>query len=136
MAMFCTGTLFLGAYLYAGYKPRHLIDWTGTSFVAAMYIIPIVGLVTKRSKLRFAPVELLGRASYNIYLAQMLFLLHVRTDRVSKHTQPLGTVEHQRDYLPVLRCAVLSGGISYYRMGALLCKAVDPEKANHSGWLG
>lgn len=73
IAMFCCGVLFLFAYQYMGYSPLYVIHWTGTSFIASMYVIPIVWFLLKRCKLHFAPVEFLGKASYHIFVMQMLY---------------------------------------------------------------
>lgn len=67
------GILFLVMYLYNGYKPTYLIHWTGTSVAAGLYISPVIWLVMRKCKLRFAPLELLGKASYHTFLAQMLY---------------------------------------------------------------
>ena len=72
-AMFCGGFLFLFAYLYLGYKPMCVIHWTGTSFAASMYIIPFVWFLIRKCKWHIAPLELLGKASYNIFVMQMLY---------------------------------------------------------------
>ena len=73
IGMFCCGFLFLCAYQFIGYEPRYVIHWTGTSFLASMYVVPVVWLLIKKCRLRFAPVEFLGRASYHIFVMQMLY---------------------------------------------------------------
>jgi len=75
--MFCTGVLFLCSYLYFGFKPKYVKDWVGTSFLASMYIVPVVWLLIRKCKLRFTPVEFLGKASYHIFAMQMLYYYSV-----------------------------------------------------------
>lgn len=71
--MFFAGAVFLYCYTYRGYTPKFITAWTGTSFLAAMYIIPFVQFFVQRTKIHFAPVELLGKASYQIFLSQMFY---------------------------------------------------------------
>ena len=73
IGMFCCGFLFLCAYMYMGYKPKYLIHWTGTSFLASMYIVPVAWLFIRKCKLRLMPIEFLGKASYHIFVMQMLY---------------------------------------------------------------
>ena len=75
VSMLCGG-LFLWAVCYGGYVPPIINHWTRTSFVAALYIMPIIGLVLgseKCSRMRCKPLEYLGKASYHIFLMQMFF---------------------------------------------------------------
>lgn len=70
------GIFFLWIYTYCHYTPHIVIYWTGTSFLAALYIMPVVGLLlcsTKLSSIKCPPIELLGKASYHIFLSQMFF---------------------------------------------------------------
>lgn len=73
IAMLCCGALFLYAYLYTGYQPIYVIHWTGTSFFAGLYIVPVVWLVIRKCKLHFVPIEFLGKASYHIFVMQMFY---------------------------------------------------------------
>lgn len=70
------GIFFIGIYSYCHYTPHIIIYWTGTCFLAALYIMPIIGLVlcsSRISKIKCPPLELLGKASYHIFLSQMFF---------------------------------------------------------------
>ena len=73
VAMFCVGIMFLAGYLYGGFKPKYVKDWVGTSFLASMYIVPVIWGLIRKCRLRFAPVEFLGKASYHIFVMQMLY---------------------------------------------------------------
>lgn len=76
------GIIFIWLYTYCNYTPYILIYWTGTSFLAALYIMPVIGLLlcsSKISRIKCLPLELLGKASYHIFLTQMFFINLLRT---------------------------------------------------------
>ena len=73
LASFFIGVAFIVAYQYLGYEPVILNMWTYTCFVSALYVLPVIGQLIRRGTLRCRPLELLGRASYNVYLMQMLY---------------------------------------------------------------
>lgn len=107
-AMFCCGALFLGAFLYAGYEPRYLIHWTGTSFLASMYIVPVAWFLIRKCKLHFAPVEFLGKASYHIFVMQMLYYYTV-------DSYVYGYIQNRKIQLLIsMVCCVCSGVLLYF----------------------
>lgn len=127
VSMFCVGVAFLCAHLYGGYQPLFITHWTGTSFVAAMYIIPIAWLTLRTYKVRFPLLELVGKASYNIYLTQMLYYYTISNSLF----QNIGSRKIQ--LLVSMLICVCSGILFYYaetpltkyvqrRIGALLSK--------------
>ncbi len=74
LASFVIGSLFIFAYNYMEYKPYVIRYWTGTSFIAALYIIPIICILVKSCEIvHFFPLEVIGKASYNIFLTQMVW---------------------------------------------------------------
>lgn len=74
IASFVIGVLFILNYSYREYEPRVVTHWTKTSFVACLYVIPIaIIMIRKFSKVRFIPLEFMGKASYNIFLTQMVW---------------------------------------------------------------
>ncbi len=70
---FVVGVLFIVLVCYGNYQPYVLTQWTRTSFVASFYIVPICALLIKRVRISFLPLEWLGKASYHIFLVQMLY---------------------------------------------------------------
>ena len=68
------GTLYLLLVDYTDYKPLFLTKWSDTSLFFGFYVIPIIynvmSIKRKNIKLRF--ISLLSKASYNIFLMQML----------------------------------------------------------------
>ena len=70
------GIFFIWIYTYHNYTPHVVIHWTGTSFLAVLYIMPVIGLLIcfpKIDRIKCPPLELLGKASYHIFLVQMFF---------------------------------------------------------------
>lgn len=73
---FVVGAAFIWLYNYRGYTPKVITHWTQTSFIAVLFIIPIIGFVLRSSKLMklsCPPLEFVGKASYNIFLVQMVY---------------------------------------------------------------
>ena len=68
------GALFIYGVCYGGYEPLIFNQWRWTSAAACLYIIPIIGFVVNKEKgLHCSPLELLGQASFNIFLIQKLW---------------------------------------------------------------
>ena len=70
---FLFGAAFLYAISYCGYRSTYFSRWSKTSMPAALYIAPIIYLLIKKCTWECKPLALLGKASYNIYLVQMVF---------------------------------------------------------------
>lgn len=67
------GITFLLFSEYFGWKPIILCYWTSTSFVASLTICFPISAILLFSRVRFLPLEFIGKASFNIYLVQMVF---------------------------------------------------------------
>ena len=70
------GAFFIWIYTYRHYTPHIITYWTGTSFLAVLYIMPVIGFLlcsSRISGIKCAPIELLGKASYHIFLVQTFF---------------------------------------------------------------
>ena len=72
-ASFAMGIMFIVLHAYCKVRPRIITLWTGTSFMACLYLLPLAEYLIKKVRLSFAPFELLGRASFNIFLVQMVY---------------------------------------------------------------
>ena len=71
---FVIGTFFITAVEYLGYKPLIFMLWSGTSLPASLYIIPIFAILVSHAKNignRFTGI--VGKATYNIFLVQMVY---------------------------------------------------------------
>lgn len=73
LGSFAAGVLFIIAYQYLGWQPVLFGMWTYTSMPVALYTMPVFEWIVRRCRLRCRPLELLGIASYNSYLAQMVY---------------------------------------------------------------
>ena len=80
--MFLIGTFWQYAVSYLGYKPVIINpSWATTCCISALYIIPICTCFFRSKKLmdiKWAPMELIGRASFNIFLTQMVYFIGVK----------------------------------------------------------
>ncbi len=88
--MTTSGAAFISGIVYFGYEPRILNkDWVKGNFISSMLIIPLMILLLQRSKeggVHLLPLEIIGKASYHIFLAQMVYYAGYYTvlqDRVS-----------------------------------------------------
>lgn len=66
------GYITLVAYL--GYEPKILnVDWVATNLISSLLIVPFMVFVLQNIRIQFLPLEILGRASYHIFLVQMIY---------------------------------------------------------------
>lgn len=73
--MLCCGIVYIVIFKYMKYTPVITNYWSGTSMFAVLFIIPIVAFLITNTNTHFKPVEILGKASYNIFLVQMVYYL-------------------------------------------------------------
>lgn len=62
------GIVYIIVYKYIAVTPLIMFFWTGTSMIACMLVVPISDKLIHFDKLKFKPFEILGKASYNIFL--------------------------------------------------------------------
>ena len=67
------GALFIVGVKYLGYKTSIITYWTGTSFIASLWVAPFAFYFLQSKKLHLKPLELLGKASYHIFLTQIVY---------------------------------------------------------------
>lgn len=73
------GFAFILFSSYYGLYIQYIDYWKGTSLFGCLFIAPIVGFgVTRLQNWHFAPLELLGKASYYIFLTQKVYYSHGR----------------------------------------------------------
>ena len=70
---FFIGLAFIILYCYIGIKPTIIVYWTSTCFLACLYVLPIAGFLIRKVHITFKPIEFIGRASFNIFLVQMVY---------------------------------------------------------------
>ncbi len=78
-SVYAIGAIISIAYIivfcYLGVTPLITIHRSGTCFLACLFFCPIAALLIN-SNIHFAPIELLGKASYNIFLTQMVYYVY------------------------------------------------------------
>ena len=67
------GVFFTVLFTYTDYNPKIFIYWRGTSLLASMFIVPILGWLIRKVHFGFKPLEVVGKASFNIFLVQMIY---------------------------------------------------------------
>ena len=76
IASFVLGTAFIIVYRYLNVQPKIIIYWTKTSFIACLYLLPIASFLIHKVQCSFKPLEILGKASFNIFLVQMVYYVY------------------------------------------------------------
>ena len=102
------GAAFIYLFVYSGYGPsaKIITYWQGTSAVTCLYAAPLMFWAATKGKLTFRPLEVVGQASFNIFLVQILYYLYYHFAMV----QSTGSV---MEYLAsVIVCVCL--GIAFY----------------------
>lgn len=69
------GVGYIITFNYTSIKPMITHFWTVTSVFAVLYLVPIMMLLIGRTEWHNDFLELIGKASYNICLVQMVFFL-------------------------------------------------------------
>lgn len=72
------GGMFIGLTAYDIYSPRIITYWVGTCFIAVLWVVPFLVYLLRNINMRCPPLELLGKASYNIFFIQMVYYLSYR----------------------------------------------------------
>lgn len=71
--MVVAGITYIIVFCYLGFTPPVTNYWTGTCIWACLPIMPISIPLLKSEKLKNSAVEFLGKASYDIFLVQMVY---------------------------------------------------------------
>lgn len=67
------GLGFAYVFSYTSYTSKIITFWCGSSFVVCLFIVPIVGGMIRYVHFGCMPLEIVGRASFNIFLVQMIY---------------------------------------------------------------
>lgn len=105
--MVIIGAIFIGLTCYGIYNPRIITFWTSTCFISSMWIAPFIIYLIRNVNIKLLPIEILGRASYNIFLVQMVYYYAYR-----KVLAPLIDVWYLELIVGVSICIIL--GILFY----------------------
>ena len=67
------GTAYLIILTYKLFKVGFFPYWKHVNMLACLYIMPIMGVLIRKGRGKCAPLELIGKASFNIFLVQKLY---------------------------------------------------------------
>ncbi len=68
------GLTYIVAHSYFQFTPGFFnSNWADVNFIACLFYCPIIAFLIKKEKLHFRPIEQIGKASYHIYLTQMVY---------------------------------------------------------------
>ena len=74
IGMCAFGFVSIAVLCYTAYEPMVFQPyWKNTALFPAMFIVPIAGWLIEKAHLSCKPLELFGKASFNIYLTQKFF---------------------------------------------------------------
>lgn len=76
-----TGIAYIIAHSYYRWTPVFFNNsWADVNFVACLYFCPIIAFLLSKENLHFKPLEQVGKASYHIYLTQMVYYNFAKRD--------------------------------------------------------
>lgn len=67
------GLFFVYLFSYTSYTPKIITYWSATSFLVCLYVAPVLGVIIRKVHWGFRPLEIIGKASFNIFLVQMIY---------------------------------------------------------------
>ncbi len=73
LTSFAVGGFFIYLFSYTSYKPKLITFWSGTSFLTVLFIVPFLLFFVRKVNIHFFPLEIIGKATFNIYLVQMVY---------------------------------------------------------------
>ncbi len=118
IVMTVIGGVFIGLTRYEIYTPRIITFWTGTSFIAVMWIVPITIWIIRKIRFRFPPLEGFGKASYNIFLVQMVYYRSYRVKLIPR-------IKPWKLELLVGMLICLVVGYVFYRIESVITKNIE-----------
>ena len=75
------GLTYIIFHSYFGFTPFFFNrNWADVNFIACLFFAPLVALLIEDAKLTFRPLEEIGKASYHIYLTQMVYYWAVKKE--------------------------------------------------------
>ena len=105
------GAAYIVVVCYFGYTPWLTKYWKETCIWASLFVIPPTVWIIRSGKLKFAPLELIGKASYHIFLLQMFYFKPMESI-YEKLNIPLLTFPPIKLLTAFVIC--LSAGLLYY----------------------
>lgn len=76
MVMTFIGAGFISMVIYFGYETRIVNGpWASSNFISSMWVIPLLIWVLQKVRISVTLFEIIGRASYHIFMVQMIYYL-------------------------------------------------------------
>ena len=122
---FVIGTSFIILTSYTAYSPKIIIYWTGTCFLATLYILPVsLILIEKCKNVRLRPFEYIGKASFNIFFTQMLYFYYFAQMRrkIFERVEDLYLSIALQNILNIVVCVIL--GLVFYEIERRITKKI------------
>lgn len=121
IASVIAGAAFIYLFVYTSYgeRARIITYWQGTSLFACLYAAPLLFPLIAKGKMRFKPLEIIGKASFNIFLMQMLYFLYYDF----AVTEPSGDLTEY--LLSVLIC--VTAGVIFWLLEQPLTKLITKK---------
>lgn len=128
------GAIFIVLFGYAGVQSFVVnTSWSGTSYLTVLFIAPIIGhIISKPVQMKKSLLTYLGRASYNIFLFQMVYYATI-AGMVTKLVPNI----YIRVFVNLFICSV--GGVIFYEVEHRITDSVVPKYINseaplHEKW--
>ena len=120
---FAAGTAFLVCHRYFGYKPRIFTQWSSTSCLATLYLVPIMTFAVKKlGNVKIPPLEWVGKVSFDVFLIQMIFYKYFSGKLLSY-------IDNRAiQCLTCIAVCIAGGSLLYlieHKLTDAICKAVD-----------
>ncbi len=100
------GAAYIFIMCYTNYEPLFFSYWSGRSMIGCLFIIPFVYRILRKANWHNKSLELLGKASYNIFFTQMLYYLYF--ERIYNYI----TNDMLILCVSILSCSL--GGVAFY----------------------
>ncbi len=106
-----TGFAYIVAHSYYRWTPAFFNNgWADVNLIACLFFCPIIAHLIGKKDLQFPPLEYIGKASYHVYLAQMVYYNFVKRDIMIHYFK-----------IPYLWClfslvVIVTAGLCFYRL--------------------
>lgn len=113
------GLLYIVAFVYQGLEPIITVFWTGTSMWACLFIIPFSAPLILNRVVHNRLIETIGKASYNIFLFQMVYYngAYIRYKIIDNRALQL--------LVNIIACTIL--GLLFYYVETPITKAINSK---------
>ena len=117
-----TGITYIIAHSYYKWTPVFFNNgWADVNFVACFFFCPVVAFLLSHKNMHCKPLEYIGKASYHIYLTQMVYYNFIKRDiMVAKLTCP-----YKWWFFSMIIIVFI--GLSFYQLEILIRRSLQKE---------